>query len=40
MNLHNAAVEAVCRKYLNTRSALMPYLYSSAWVTHTTGIPC
>ena len=37
--LHNAAVEPICRKYLNTRSQLMPYLYSSAWETHTTGIP-
>ncbi len=38
-DLHNAAVEPVCRKFLNTRSALMPYLYSAAWETHTTGIP-
>ncbi|HEX9201807.1 MAG TPA: DUF5110 domain-containing protein, partial [Acidobacteriaceae bacterium] len=36
---HNAAVEPICRKYLNTRSQLMPYLYSAAWETHTTGIP-
>jgi alpha-glucosidase/alpha-D-xyloside xylohydrolase len=38
-DLHNAAVEPICRKYLNTRSQLMPYLYSATWATHTTGIP-
>jgi alpha-glucosidase (family GH31 glycosyl hydrolase) len=38
-HLHNAAVEPICRRYLNTRSQLMPYLYSAAWETHTTGIP-
>ena len=38
-DLHNAAVEPICRKYLNTRSALMPYLYSAVRETHTTGIP-
>ncbi len=38
-DLHNAAVEPICRKFLNTRSQLMPYLYSAAWETHTTGIP-
>src|ERR1700728_2339539 len=38
-DLHNAAVEPICRKYLNTRSQLMPYLYSATWETHTTGIP-
>jgi alpha-glucosidase/alpha-D-xyloside xylohydrolase len=38
-DLHNAAVEPICRRYLNTRSQLMPYLYSAAWETHTTGIP-
>jgi len=37
--LHNAAVEPICRKYLNLRSQLMPYLYSAAWETHRTGIP-
>jgi alpha-glucosidase (family GH31 glycosyl hydrolase) len=37
--LHNAAVEPICRTFLNTRSQLMPYLYSAAWETHTTGIP-
>ena len=38
-DLHNAAVEPICRKYLNTRSQLMPYLYSATWETHKTGIP-
>jgi alpha-glucosidase (family GH31 glycosyl hydrolase) len=38
-DLHNAAIEPICRKYLNTRYQLMPYLYSAAWETHTTGIP-
>ena len=38
-DLHNAAVEPICRKYLNTRSRLMPYLYSSTWETHKTGVP-
>jgi alpha-glucosidase (family GH31 glycosyl hydrolase) len=38
-DLHNAAVEPICRKYLNTRSRLMPYLYSAVWEAHTTGIP-
>jgi alpha-glucosidase (family GH31 glycosyl hydrolase) len=37
--LHNAAVEPICRKFLNTRYELMPYLYSSAWATHRTGVP-
>lgn len=38
-DLHNTAVEPICRKYLNTRMQLMPYLYSAARETHTTGIP-
>lgn len=38
-DLHNKTVEPICRTFLNTRSALMPYLYSAAWETHTTGIP-
>ena len=38
-DLHNEAVEPICRKFLNTRSHLMPYLYSSAWETHKTGMP-
>jgi len=38
-DLHNASVEPICRKYLNTRYQLLPYLYSAAWETHTTGLP-
>ena len=38
-DLHNAAVEPICRRYLNLRYQLLPYLYSAAWETHTTGIP-
>lgn len=38
-DLHNAAVEPICRTFLNTRSQLIPYLYSAVWETHTTGIP-
>ena len=38
-DLHNTAVEPICRTFQNTRSQLMPYLYSAAWETHTTGIP-
>lgn len=37
--LHNAAVEPICRKFLETRYKLLPYLYAAAWETHTTGIP-
>ena len=37
--LHNAAVEPICRKYLNLRYQLMPYLYSAVRETHTTGLP-
>ena len=38
-DLHNAAVETICRTFMNTRMKLMPYLYSATWETHTTGIP-
>jgi alpha-glucosidase (family GH31 glycosyl hydrolase) len=38
-DLHNAAVEPICRKFLETRYRLLPYLYSSARETHTTGLP-
>jgi alpha-glucosidase/alpha-D-xyloside xylohydrolase len=37
--LHNAAVEPICRKYLELRSRLMPYLYSSVRETCVTGLP-
>ena len=38
-DLHNAAVEPICRKFLETRYRLLPYLYSAAWETHRTGLP-
>lgn len=37
--LHNAAVEEICRKYLNLRYQLLPYLYSAVAETHTRGMP-
>lgn len=37
--LHNAAVEGICRKYLNLRYQLLPYIYSAVAETHTTGLP-
>jgi alpha-glucosidase/alpha-D-xyloside xylohydrolase len=38
-DLHNTAVEPICRKFLETRYRLLPYLYAAAWETHTTGLP-
>lgn len=38
-DLHNAAVEPICRTFLETRYRLLPYLYSAAYETHTTGLP-
>ena len=35
--LHNAAVEPICRKYLELRYRLMPYLYSAVREAHDTG---
>jgi len=37
--LHNAAVEPICRKYLGLRYRLLPYIYSSFEETHSTGAP-
>jgi alpha-glucosidase/alpha-D-xyloside xylohydrolase len=37
--LHNAAVEPICRKYLELRYRLMPYLYSVVREGHITGLP-
>ena len=37
--LHNAAVEPICRRYLELRSRLMPYLYTAAREAHDTGLP-
>ena len=37
-DLHNKAVEEICRKYLNLRYQLLPYLYSAVAETHATGL--
>jgi len=37
--LHNARVEPICRKYLELRYRLMPYLYTAVRETHDTGLP-
>ncbi len=37
--LHNATVEPICRKYLNLRYQLLPYLYSAVAQAHETGLP-
>ena len=37
--LHNADVEPICRKYLELRYRLMPYLYSAVHEGHETGLP-
>lgn len=37
--LHNPQVEIICRKYLELRSRLMPYLYSAVRDTCDTGLP-
>jgi alpha-glucosidase/alpha-D-xyloside xylohydrolase len=37
--LHNAAVEPICRKYLELRYRLLPYLYSAVREAHATGLP-
>jgi alpha-glucosidase/alpha-D-xyloside xylohydrolase len=38
-DLHRADVEEICRKFLNLRYQLMPYLYSCVARTHSTGLP-
>jgi alpha-glucosidase (family GH31 glycosyl hydrolase) len=38
-DLHNTEVEPICRKYLEMRYRLMPYLYSAVAETHRTGLP-
>jgi alpha-glucosidase (family GH31 glycosyl hydrolase) len=38
-DLHNADVEKICRKYLNLRYQLLPYLYSAVAEAHATGLP-
>ncbi len=37
--LHNTAIEPVCKKYLELRYQLMPYLYSAVRETCETGVP-
>jgi alpha-glucosidase/alpha-D-xyloside xylohydrolase len=37
--LHNAAIEPICKKYLELRYQLMPYLYSAVHETCETGMP-
>ncbi|HKB04196.1 MAG TPA: glycoside hydrolase family 31 protein, partial [Gemmataceae bacterium] len=37
--LHNAEVEPICRKYLELRYRMLPYLYSVAREGHRTGLP-
>lgn len=38
-DLHRPDVESICRKFLELRYQLLPYLYSAADQTHRTGIP-
>ncbi|HEV2214363.1 MAG TPA: TIM-barrel domain-containing protein [Terracidiphilus sp.] len=38
-DLHDARVEPICRKFLNLRYQLLPYIYSSVEQTHRTGLP-
>jgi alpha-glucosidase (family GH31 glycosyl hydrolase) len=37
--LHNPEVEPICRKYLELRYRMLPYLYSAVRGCHLTGIP-
>ena len=37
--LHNDQVEPICKKYLELRYRLMPYLYTAVRETHDTGLP-
>jgi alpha-glucosidase/alpha-D-xyloside xylohydrolase len=38
-DLHNPQVELICRKYLNTRYQLLPYIYSAVAEGHQSGMP-
>jgi alpha-glucosidase/alpha-D-xyloside xylohydrolase len=38
-DLHNPQIEIICRKYLELRYRLLPYLYSSVNQTHQSGLP-
>ena len=37
--VHDARVEPICRKYLELRYRMLPYIYSSVEQTHRTGLP-
>ncbi|MFI5257637.1 MAG: TIM-barrel domain-containing protein [Gemmatimonadales bacterium] len=37
--MHNAAVEPICRQYLELRYRLLPYLYTAVRESHDTGMP-
>jgi alpha-glucosidase/alpha-D-xyloside xylohydrolase len=39
VDLHHPEVEEICRKYLNLRYQLLPYLYSTIYTTSQTGMP-
>jgi alpha-glucosidase (family GH31 glycosyl hydrolase) len=39
IDLHRDDVEEICRKYLNLRYQLLPYLYSTVSQSHETGLP-
>jgi alpha-glucosidase (family GH31 glycosyl hydrolase) len=36
---HGPDVEAICRRYLELRMRLLPYLYTIAWQAHTRALP-
>jgi alpha-glucosidase (family GH31 glycosyl hydrolase) len=38
-DLHNTQVEPICRKYLELRYEMLPYIYSAVEQTHRTGVP-
>jgi alpha-glucosidase (family GH31 glycosyl hydrolase) len=38
-DLHNPEIEAICRKYLELRYQLLPYIYSTFEVAHRSGLP-
>jgi len=38
-DLHNPNVEAICRKYLELRYRLLPYIYSTMEQAHRSGLP-
>ncbi len=37
--LHDAQVEVICRKYLDMRYRMLPYIYSTVEQAHRTGLP-